>query len=121
MAQFGDLLGRLLSTGGSRGLSGGRDLVLADNVDLAFYNEGLQKHQADGDLVNEPSLLWSPASRRKGGLSAHLSVRAESDYIKFTDVLLIISRADWARAVPTPTSTWPVWEPKMLMNGDLIY
>lgn len=108
MAQFGDFLGRLFSTGDSRGLSGDVDLVLPPEPELAFYNEGLSRHRTDGDLVSDPDQLWSPTGRnRQGGLTAHLRSRRSEGVINFTDVLIIINRTDWERAVPGMTSAWP--------------
>ncbi|MDG1484524.1 MAG: hypothetical protein P8R54_33365 [Myxococcota bacterium] len=108
MAQFGDFLGRLFSTGDSRGLSGDVDLVLPPEPELAFYNEGLSRHRTNGDLVSDPDQLWAPTGRnRLGGLTAHLLSRRSEGVINFTDVLIIINRTDWERAVPGMTSAWP--------------
>ncbi|MEL6345974.1 MAG: hypothetical protein AAFV53_22880 [Myxococcota bacterium] len=109
MAQFGDFLGRLFSTGGSRGLSGDVDLVLPAVPELAFYNEGLFRHHTDGDLALEPGQLWAPSGRygRKGGLNNHLMSDYAEGVIDFTDVIVIINQSDWSRAVPDASSGWP--------------
>ena len=93
MAQFGDFLSRLFSTGDSRGLSGDVDLVLPSEPELAFYNEGLARHRTDGDLVTDPEQIWAPTGRkRRGGLATQLLTRNGEGVIDFTDVLVIISK-----------------------------
>ncbi len=108
MSQIGDLFARMLSAGGSRGLSRDADLVLAPDPMLAFYNESLRGHAAEGDLVADPALLWDTGSLlgRRGGLRAHLGGARASDVLGVSDVLIVVNRDDWRRSFREVRVPW---------------
>ena len=105
----GDLIARLFSTGGSRGLSGDQDLVLPPAPDLEFFNEGLRRHSSEADFISDPSVLWDTGSflARKGGLEAHLSGDLGDGLASFTDVLVIVNSEDWKRTFKAVREPWP--------------
>ena len=101
MAQIGDIIARLFSGGGSRGLSGGSDRVLPAGAEHGVFNDFLQRHRTDLDFIKDPALLWNTSTsvlRRKGGLSAHLAYQKTDSLADFTDVLLILNPIDGRRA-----------------------
>lgn len=103
MAQIGDIIARLFSGGGSRGLSGGSDRVLPAGAEHGVFNDFLQRHRTDQDLIKDPTLLWNTSTsvlRRKGGLSAHLAYQKTDSLADFTDVLFILNPIDGRRARP---------------------
>ena len=108
MAQIGELFSRIVGTGATRGLSGDADPVLPLEPAYDFFNERLRKHRAGGDLVAEPELLWRAGGRggRRGGLEGHLQAARTSAPATWTDVLLILSGADWARALGRLDRPW---------------
>lgn len=98
MAQFGDFFARLFSGGGTRGLSGDGELALPPENEI--YNDFLRRHRTEGDLAADPAWLWSTTTgvlRRKGGLGAHLLGQKADAVASFTDILLVLSSADWRR------------------------
>lgn len=100
MAQFGDILSRLFTGGGTRGLSGDSERVLPPEGDV--FNDFLRRHRTEGDLIADPGWLWSASSsvlrRQKGGLSTHLMDHKSDTIADFTDILFILSQADGRRA-----------------------
>ena len=104
MAQLSDLLSRLVGAGGTRGLSGGAAAALPDDPALAWLSSALRRHSAGGDLVADPALLWEPAGllARRGGLRAHLAGEAPGGVLGCTDLLVVVSAADWERGFRDP-------------------
>lgn len=100
MAEWGDIISRIFSTGRTQGLSGAAEAVLDPDPANSFYASRLRKHHADGDLVDDPGQIWSSASfgGRKGGLLAHLMAERGEGPGSFTDVLIIVNAADAKRA-----------------------
>lgn len=84
----------------TRGLSGGDAGSVALDDSNPYYNYRLRRHQAEGDLVADPGLLWytSPYVKRRTGLGAHVAMESADGVANYTDVLLILSREDHARA-----------------------
>ncbi len=100
MAQFGDIIARLFSGGGTRGLSGDSERVLPPGPEHGVYNDFLRRHRTEQDLVADPSWMWSTSAsvlRRKSGLYAHLLDQKTDTLADFTDVLVILSQADGKR------------------------
>jgi hypothetical protein len=108
MSQIGELFSRILSAGGSRGLSRDADLVLAPDPALAFFNESLRRHHADGDIVGDPGLLWDTGALlgRREGLKAHLLADRGSGVLGVSDVLVIVNRDDWRRSFREVRVPW---------------
>ncbi|HJN73852.1 MAG TPA: hypothetical protein QGF58_07970 [Myxococcota bacterium] len=92
-----DWISNLFSGGSAKGLSG-PDSEPLDASD--YYASRLRKHKSQGDLVDDPYLLWSD------GLRAHLSARAEDGSTDFTDVVLIINEEDWSRTFQRVSEPW---------------
>jgi hypothetical protein len=108
MAQLADFISRIFSTGRTQGLSGGAEVVLDPDPAAAFYASRLRRHQADGDYVVDPSLLWDTTSYQssRGGLRAHIQVERGEGIASFTDVLVVVSQADARRAAAQPGEAW---------------
>lgn len=107
---LGELLSRLVGGRGTRGLSGDADRVLPLDAEYDFFADGLRRHRAEGDPVEDPELLWSTASiwARSGGLQAHLREGRDSGspVLGFTDVAVIVSESDWRRGLRQVTRPW---------------
>ena len=105
---LGELLSRLVGGRGTRGLSGDADRVLPMDAIYDFFADGLRKHEADGDLVEDPALLWSTASMwaRGGGLEDHLRNNRGDAVLGFTDVLVIVSAEDWRKGLRRVSQPW---------------
>jgi len=84
----------------ARGLSGDSANTVALDEANPYYNYRLRRHAAEGDLVADPGLLWytSPYVKRRTGLGTHIAAEMGEGTANYTDVLLILSRADRARA-----------------------
>jgi hypothetical protein len=85
----------------TRGLSGDQAHSVALDDSNPYYNFRLRRHKAEGDLVADPGLLWytSPYVKRRSGLGTHVSADVgEGNSANYTDILLILSREDFARA-----------------------
>ncbi len=108
MAQLADFISRIFSTGRTQGLSGGAEVVLDPDPAAAFYASRLRRHQADGDYVVDPGLLWNTASYQgsRGGLRAHIQAERGDGIASFTDVLVVVSQADARRAAAQPGEAW---------------
>ncbi len=85
----------------ARGLSGlDAASAVALDADDPGYNLAVQRHQATGDVVDEPWCLW-PTDRGggpQGGLEAHLRRAARHGRPPGTDVVVILSPEDHGRA-----------------------
>ena len=92
-----DWISNLFGGGAAKGLSGTEDEAL-DDAD--YYSRRLRKHKTQGDLVDDPYLLWS------GGLKSHLTARSQDGSTDFTDVLLIVNEADWQRTFQRVSEPW---------------
>ncbi|MCP4809650.1 MAG: hypothetical protein GY884_30290 [Proteobacteria bacterium] len=92
-----DWINRLFSGGSAKGLSGTAESESLD--DASFYAARMRKHSTQGDLVDDPYLLWS------AGLKAHLIARAEEG-LDFTDVLVLVNEADFSRTRSRVSEPW---------------
>ena len=88
--------------GQTRGLSGDRAHSVALDDANPYYNYRLKRHKAEGDLVADPDLLWytSPYVKRRSGLGTHVAAEIGDGTANYTDVLLVLSGDDFARATP---------------------
>jgi hypothetical protein len=85
----------------TRGLSGDQAHSVALDDSNPYYNFRLRRHKAEGDLIADPGLLWytSPYVKRRSGLGTHVSADVgEGNSANYTDILLVLSRDDYARA-----------------------
>jgi hypothetical protein len=83
----------------ARGLSGGCvGEAIGLNMINPAYNYRHRKHTASEDIATSPDALWlaTGADGRHGGLQAHFTESITSSVLTFTDVLVVISRADAA-------------------------
>ncbi len=98
MAQISDWISRLFGSGSAQGLSGeAADQALDPST---YFNSRLRKHHTQGDLVEDPFLIWS------AGMKAHLQARREEGTADFTDVLVIVSEEDHARSMGQVSEPW---------------
>jgi len=98
-----DWLSKVLpGTGRTRGLSGGKGGVVAIDGSNSFYNFRLQRHQTDVDPIEHPNVIWSTAAG--GGLMAQIGDTGGDAVTNFTDVMLILSRENYARAATGETN-----------------
>ncbi len=102
------LFGRLFSSEQTRGLSGDSAATVALDDANPYYNYRLRRHKAEGDLVADPSLLWytSPYVKRRTGLGTHVAAEKGDGVATYTDVLLILSAEDHARALALGGEPW---------------
>ncbi len=101
---------RLIGGAGARGLSGDARRVLAVDPSLDFFDACLRRHRTALDLVADPDQVWdagmeSGASRAMG-LEAHLRSASRERLVSLTDVLIVVSKADWSRAHADHGSRW---------------
>lgn len=91
---------RLIGGGGTRGLSGDADRVLAADPALDFFNACLRRHKAAGDLLLDPDQLWRAEGNpgRLGGLASHLQSASRERVAGLSDILVVVNAADWQRA-----------------------
>jgi len=84
----------------TRGLSGDNAHSVALDDSNPYYNYRLRRHRAEGDIVADPGLLWytSPYVKRRTGLGTHVAAEVGDGTANYTDVLLIVSREDFAGA-----------------------
>ena len=83
----------------ARGLSGGCvGEAIGLNMTNPAYNYRHRKHTASEDIATNPDALWSAVSQtgQSEGLQAHFTESIKSSVLAFTDVLIVISRADAA-------------------------
>ncbi len=108
MTQIGDFFARIISTGGSRGLSGDTELVLPSDPPLSYFNERLRRHVTSDDLVGEPERLWDSSGflARRGGLRGHLLAERGTGVLGISDVLVIVNREDWRRSFREVRRPW---------------
>ena len=107
MSQFGDFFARIVSTGGSRGLSGDSELVLPSSSSVAYYNDRLRRHRTSDDLIAEPERIWDASGlfARRTGLSG-TSARTAATASWGLDVLVVINRDDWRRSFGDVRRPW---------------
>ena len=108
MAQIGDFFARLVSAGGTRGLSGDADRVLPAEPVFAFFNDRLRKHHTAEDFVADPGLIWSTQTflSRRGGLEAHLRAERGDGVAGFSDILVVVNPHDWRRSLRLLSEPW---------------
>ncbi len=96
-----DWIANIFQSDQTRGLSGGAAGLVALDDSNPYYNYRLRRHSADGDLVSEPGLIWytSAYAARRGGLGVHMEGNTDGQLIGVTDVLMILSHADYSRAI----------------------
>ena len=101
---------RLIGGAGARGLSGDARRVLPVEPSLDFFDACLRRHRAVLDLVADPDQVWDAetesGSSRAMGLEAHLRSASRERLVSLTDVLVIVSEADWERAHGNHGSRW---------------
>ena len=108
MTQIGDFFARIISAGGSRGLSGDAELVLAPDPALAFFNERLRRHTTSDDLVAEPERLWDSSGflSGRGGLRSHVLAERGNGVLGLTDILVVVNQDDWRRSFREVRRPW---------------
>lgn len=107
MAQFTNWFSKVFSSESTRGLSGDMDRVRLREGTGSFFGSRLRLHRVDGDIVEDPGLLWRVGSgARPAGLWAHLQAEAGGEVASFTDVLVILSPEDYARADTPGGEPW---------------
>jgi hypothetical protein len=69
----------------------------------SFYNFRLRRHQVEGSILNEPLTIWGHygEGRPGEGLAAHVSDEVTDNTVDYTDVLIILSTDDYAKADKT--------------------
>ena len=84
----------------TRGLSGDSAHTVALDDANPYYNYRLRRHKAEGDIIENHGLLWytSPYVKRRAGLGTHVSAEVGEGVANYTDVLVILSEEDFARA-----------------------
>ncbi len=119
MPQLADFISRIFSTGRTQGLSGGAEVVGDPDPAAAFYASRLRRHQAEGDFVLDPALLWNTTSYQgsRGGLRAHIQAERGDGIASFTDVLVVVSQADARRAATQPGEAWTERAARQLGEG----
>lgn len=92
----------------ARGLSGESAASVALDESNPFYNYCLRRHQADGDLIQDPGLLWftSPYVNQRQGLGVHCGSEINDGVTNYTDALLILSDDDYDRADLANSNAW---------------
>ncbi|MFH1468803.1 MAG: hypothetical protein ABIO70_30725 [Pseudomonadota bacterium] len=120
MAQLGNWFSRVFSNDGTRGLSGDASFIAGEHGRGGFYASRLKLHGTEGDLIDDPGLLWDTGQRgkRRGGLLQHLTNDLGDGIAGFTDVLVVINRADWERAFEESGDYWQN-EATELLRGEL--
>ncbi|MEZ4321233.1 MAG: hypothetical protein R3F61_27405 [Myxococcota bacterium] len=103
-----DWIAGLFQSEQTRGLSGDSASAVALDDSNPYYNYRLRRHKAEGDVVADPGLLWytSPYVKRRTGLGTHIAAEQGEGIANFTDVLLILSQEDFARAHEGATEPW---------------
>jgi hypothetical protein len=92
----------------TRGLSGDSASTVALDDANPYYNYRLRRHLAEGDIVQEPGLLWytSPYVKQRTGLGTHVGAEVGEGVANYTDVLLILSHEDFARSRKIAGEPW---------------
>ena len=92
----------------TRGLSGDSASTVALDDANPYYNYRLRRHLAEGDIVQEPGLLWytSPYVKQRTGLGTHVGSEVGEGVANYTDVLLILSHEDFARSRKVSGEPW---------------
>ncbi len=97
---LGDWVSGLFQSEQTRGLSGGSAPSVALDDKNPYYNFRLLRHRADGDLIQDPALLWytSPFVKQRSGLGTHVASEIGDGTTNYTDVLIVLSDGDYERA-----------------------
>lgn len=99
----------------TRGLSGRATGNVVIDERNPYFNGQLRRHQTTDDITSNPGLIWATAADGDGGLSAHVTAAALSTQrnqgqdvvrLRFTDVLIVLSRDDFARIDADPAGGW---------------
>jgi len=103
-----DWIAGLFQSEQTRGLSGDSASAVALDDSNPYYNYRLRRHKAEGDFVEDPGLLWytSPYVKKRTGLGTHIAAEQGEGVANFTDVLLILSREDYARVGEGGAEPW---------------
>jgi len=112
-----DFVDNLHQSEPTRGLSGGVGGSVAIDEANPYYNYRLRRHRAEGDIVEDPGLLWytSPYVESREGLGVHIATThhhatrtgfGSPNEANFTDVLLILSKEDFERSQHAPGEPW---------------
>ncbi|MDP6931280.1 MAG: hypothetical protein QGG40_00120 [Myxococcota bacterium] len=119
MAQFGDILNRMFAARGVRGLSGNWEPVLPGIPGLSFFDSRMRRHRCEKDLVLAPNLLWGFTGllAPSPGLRDHLCDEYLDGPCDFTDVLVVISEADWKRIERIGRTSWEKEATRWLAQG----
>jgi hypothetical protein len=119
MAQLGNWFSRVFSNDGTRGLSGDASFIAGEQGRGGFFASRLRLHTTAQDLVDSSELLWELSSRgrRRGGLLHHLSNEHGDGIAGFTDLLVVLNRADWARAELDTGEFWREEASEMLLHN----
>lgn len=96
-----DWISRLFSSGNAKGLSGEESAL---EPDAPWFDGRLRRHQAGGDLISDPTLIWSTANGT--GLMQHLRARTADQAADFSDILVVVNAADWARGMEQLQEPW---------------
>lgn len=103
-----DWVSNLYQSEQTRGLSGGaRPAVALDDAN-PYYNYKLRRHRTMGDLIDDPNLLWFTSSfvENRDGLGVHLATEHGDGVAGFTDVLIVLSADDYAKASQSTDEPW---------------
>jgi hypothetical protein len=94
-----DWIAGLFQSEQTRGLSGDTASAVALDDSNPYYNYRLRRHHAEGDVVEDPGLLWytSPYVKRRTGLGTHIAAERGEGVANFTDVLIILAEEDFIR------------------------
>ena len=99
---------RLIGGSDARGLSGDARRVLSSDPAVAFYDACLQRHRSPADLVADPAQVWrvNRPDGRAMGLVAHLQAASPERLFSLTELLVVVSDADWERSVDNHGPRW---------------
>ena len=99
---LGDWISGLFQSEQTRGLSGGSAPSIALDDANPYYNYRLRRHRAEGDLISDPALLWytSPFVKQRSGLGTHVASEIGDGQANYTDVLIVLSRAEKTEVPP---------------------
>jgi len=99
---------RLIGGSDARGLSGDARRVLPSDPALAFFDSCLRRHRTPADLVADPGQVWQVLGSvgRGMGLEAHLQAASRERLFSLSELLVVVSDADWARSVGNHGPRW---------------
>ncbi len=106
----------LLGSGRTRGLSGDAQRVLPAQAGLGFFDQFLRRHHTVEDLVADCTPLWDGpgAAGQRCGLRRHLMEDPERIFGRLTDILIVVNRPDWRRALAREGDQWQLRVRQML-------